>query len=86
MASHTKSAARRRSILHLDLQPFFVSVERALDKGLRGRPVVIGGRPDGSGVVAGASHEARAAGVKEGQPLAVGRCARPQAAVLAGAL
>jgi DNA polymerase IV len=86
VASHAKSAGRRRSILHLDLQPFFVSVERALDPSLRGRPVVIGGRPDGSGVVAAASHEARAAGVKEGQPLAAARRACPEAAFLPGDL
>jgi DNA polymerase-4 len=86
MASPTKSAGRRRSILHLDLQPFFVSVERSLDPSLRGRPVVIGGNPDGSGVVAAASDEARAAGVKPGQPLAAARRACPQAAFLPGDL
>src|SRR5262245_51604304 len=86
MASHTRGAARRRSILHLDLQPFFVSVERALDPGLRDSPVVIGGRPDGSGLVAAASHEARAAGVREGQPLAAARRACPGAVFLPGDL
>jgi DNA polymerase-4 len=85
-ASQTRSVHRRRSILHLDLQPFFVSVERALDPALRERPVVIGGQPDGSGVVAAASPEARAAGVKEGQPLAVARRACPQAVFLPGDL
>jgi DNA polymerase IV len=85
-AAATRSVARRRSILHLDLQPFFVSVERALDPSLKQRPVVIGGRPDGSGVVAAASHEARAAGVKEGQPLAAARRACPGAAFLPGDL
>jgi DNA polymerase-4 len=84
--SPARTAARPRSILHLDLQPFFVSVERALDPALRNRPVVIGGRPDGSGVVAAASHEARAAGVKEGQPLALARRACPDAAFLPGDL
>lgn len=84
--SPTRSAPRRRSILHLDLQPFFVSVERALDPALRDRPVVIGGLPDGSGVVAAASREARAAGVTEGQPLAVARRACPQAVFLPGDL
>lgn len=86
VASQTRSAGRRRSILHLDLQPFFVSVERALAPALRGRPVVIGGRPDGSGVVAAASNEARAAGVKEGQPLAAARRACPEAVFLPGDL
>jgi DNA polymerase-4 len=86
MASQTRGTGRRRSILHLDLQPFFVSVERGLDPGLRQRPVVIGGRPDGSGVVAAASHEARAAGVREGQPLAAARRACPEAVFLPGDL
>lgn len=81
-----RTGPRRRSILHLDLQPFFVSVERALDPALRGRPVVIGGQPDGSGVVAAASHEARAAGVREGQPLALARRACPGAVFLPGDL
>jgi DNA polymerase-4 len=85
-AAAARSVARRRSILHLDLQPFFVSVERALDPSLKQRPVVIGGRPDGSGVVAAASHEARAAGVKEGQHLAAARRACPQAVFLPGDL
>jgi len=61
---------RRRSILHVDLDPFFVSVERSLDPSLRGRPLVIGGDGGGLGFVAAASDEARQAGVKVGQPLA----------------
>ena len=85
-ASQAKAVPRRRSILHLDLQPFFVSVERALDPALRDRPVVIGGRPDGSGVVAAASREAKAAGVREGQPLAVARRTCPQAVFRPGDL
>jgi DNA polymerase IV len=60
------SIARTRSILHVDLDPFFVSVERSLDPTLRDKPVVIGGM----GAVAAASAEARAAGVRPGQTLA----------------
>lgn len=85
-ATPARSPARRRSILHVDLQPFFVSVERGLDPALRGRPVVIGGQADGAGVVASASHEARAAGVREGQPLSVARRLCPRAAFLPGDL
>jgi DNA polymerase-4 len=68
-----KSGTRSRSILHVDLDPFLVSVERSLDPSLRDRPVVVGAGPDGSGAVAAASTEARAAGVKVGQPIAVAR-------------
>jgi DNA polymerase-4 len=64
---------RRRSVLHVDLDPFFVSVERSLDPSLRGRPVVIGGDGHGLGFVAAASEEARAAGVGPGQPLSRAR-------------
>jgi DNA polymerase-4 len=62
-----KAVGRGRSILHVDLDPFFVSVERSLDPGLRGVPLIVGGTPDGSGIVAAASHEAREAGVRPGQ-------------------
>ena len=80
-----KSASPRRSILHVDLDPFFVSVERSLDPGLRGKAVVIGG--DGAtGIVAAASAEARAAGVKPGQSLAAARRVAPAATFLPGNL
>lgn len=73
-----KGTARPRSILHIDLDPFFVSVERSLDPPLRDQPVIVGGTPDGFGRVAAVSSEARAAGVAVGQPLAVARRLCPQ--------
>ncbi len=57
-------------ILHVDLDAFFVAVERVRRPDLAGRPVIIGGRPGGSGVVASASREARREGVRAGMPLA----------------
>lgn len=77
---------RRRTILHVDLDPFFVSVERSLDASLRGRPVVIGGDGGGLGFVAAASEEARRAGVRVGMPMGQARLACPDAAFRRGDL
>jgi DNA polymerase-4 len=72
-----KAREKARRILHVDLDPFLVSVERSLDPSLRGKPVIVGGLPDGSGVVAAVSSEARERGVRSGQPVAVARRACP---------
>jgi len=53
----------------LDLDTFFVSVERLLDPRLAGKPIVVGGQPGQRGVVTCASYEVRALGVRSGMPL-----------------
>lgn len=70
--------------MHIDLDAFFVSVEQASNPELRGKPVVVGGKPDRRGVVATASYEARAFGLHSGMPLATALRLCPQAIFIEG--
>ncbi|WP_040280559.1 DNA polymerase IV [Psychroserpens damuponensis] len=72
-----------RSIVHMDLDTFFVSCERLLDSRLNGKPVLIGGTSD-RGVVASCSYEARLFGVHSAMPMRMAKQLCPEAVVLRG--
>ncbi len=78
-----KTPAYSRSILHMDLDTFFVSVERLMDRRLHGMPILIGGTGD-RGVVAACSYETRAFGVHSGMPMRQARLMCPEALVIRG--
>ncbi|TBN03918.1 DNA polymerase IV [Hyunsoonleella flava] len=72
-----------RSIIHMDLDTFFVSCERLLDSRLIGKPVLIGGTSD-RGVVASCSYEARKFGIHSAMPMRMAKILCPEAIVLRG--
>jgi DNA polymerase IV len=72
-----------RQIVHLDLDSFFVSVERLLNSSLMGKPVIIGGTSK-RGVVASCSYEARAFGVHSAMPARMAKQLCPQAVFVKG--
>lgn len=69
--------------MHMDLDTFFVSVERLMDSRLNGKPVLIGGTTD-RGVVASCSYEARTFGVHSAMPMKFAKQLCPDAIVIRG--
>jgi DNA polymerase-4 len=72
-----------RQVMHMDLDSFFVSVERKINPGLIGKPVLVGGSSD-RGVVASCSYEARSFGIHSAMPMRMARQLCPQAIVVKG--
>ena len=72
-----------RSIVHMDLDTFFVSCERLLDSRLNNKPILIGGTSD-RGVVASCSYEARKFGIHSAMPMRMAKQRCPEAIVIKG--
>ncbi|UJH68649.1 DNA polymerase IV [Allomuricauda sp. SCSIO 65647] len=72
-----------KTILHLDLDTFFVSVERRINPELRGKPLLVGGITD-RGVVAACSYETRGYGIHSGMPMKMAKELCPEAKVIKG--
>ncbi len=72
-----------RHIVHMDLDTFFVSCERLMDRRLNNIPVLIGGTSD-RGVVASCSYETRQFGVHSGMPMKMARVLCPEAVIIRG--
>nr|WP_288934857.1 DNA polymerase IV [uncultured Allomuricauda sp.] len=73
----------KKTILHLDLDTFYVSVERIINTELKSKPLLVGGTSD-RGVVAACSYETRGFGVHSGMPMKMAKELCPEAVVIRG--
>ena len=72
-----------KTILHMDLDTFYVSVERLINPELKNKPLLVGGTSD-RGVVAACSYETRGFGVHSGMPMRMAKELCPEATVIRG--
>ncbi|MFQ5600653.1 MAG: DNA polymerase IV [Candidatus Krumholzibacteriia bacterium] len=73
-----------RYVIHVDMDAFFASIEQLANPSLRGRPVIVGGRPGARSAVASASYEARECGVRSGMPTSEAERLCPHGIFLSG--